>query len=199
MRCARHGRERGRAALEQVPRSAGSKSAQGPAASLLAVLLACLSSLLAACGWHTGLVVPAGAERVRIEFFENRSLLPNLEQPLEVALTSAVLERVPIASAGAGPADLILSGRILDFRRHAGVRSQENVQLESGDELTVEAELVEVASGRILRTSRRSLAAGFAIDPLRSAATTADEPLARERLLRNLADGLVLDLFGPTR
>jgi hypothetical protein len=167
-----------------------------------AVFLALLMFLTAAtvgCGWHAGLVAPAGAERVRIEFFENRSLLPNLEQPLEVALTSAVLERVPIASAGAGPADLILRGRILDFRRRAGVRSQENVQLESGDELTIEAELVDAATGRILRSSRRSLAAGFAIDPLRSAATTSDEPLARERLLRNLADGLVLDLFGPTR
>jgi hypothetical protein len=79
------------------------------------------------------------------------------------------------------------------------VRSQQNVQLESGAQLTIEAELVDADTGRVLRTSRRSLAAGFAIDPLRSAATTSAEPGTRERLLRNLADGVVLDLFGPAR
>ncbi len=172
---------------------------RGTAAPRLAGLGLWLALLLSGCGWHAGLVAPQGARSVRIEFFDNLSLLPNLEQPLEAALTSAVLERVPIASAGAGPADLVLRGKILDFRRRAGVRSQQNVQLESGDQLTIEAELVEADTGRVLRTSRRSLAAGFAIDPLRSAATTSAEPGARERLLRNLADGVVLDLFGPAR
>jgi|GEM_PF-4666571 len=152
---------------------------------------------LAACGWHAGLAAPPGARTVAVTFADNDTRVPELEVEFTDALNRALLDRLDLDLVAGGAADLVIDSRLVDLRRRGGVRDDEARLLESGVTIVVEARLVDGATGAVLSTTRRSVASGFVVGPGLSPATAPGEPLAQDRVLHNLADGVVLDLFAP--
>ena len=151
---------------------------------------------LAGCGWRAGLEQPAGAETLAIEFLANETKLPDLEIELSRALSRAAVDRLSLVPARPSEADLVVRGRILDLSRRGGIRSPDNVLLESGDRILIETELVRASDGGVLGRSSRWLEAGFVVETGFSAASTPSEAVARRRVVENLAVGALLDLFG---
>ena len=158
--------------------------------------LAAIAAFGASCGWHAGMPVPDGARTIAIGFAQNDTRLPEVEVDLTNALHRAALDRLDLAISD-GPADLLLEARVVDLRRRGGVRSEDAQLLEAGATFVIEANLVDGRSGAVLRTTTRRLTSGYVVGTAESPATSPDEPGARARLLDNLADGVLLDLFAP--
>ncbi len=160
------------------------------------VALLASAALAAGCGWRAGMPVPTGARTIAIGFAQNDTRLPEVEVDLTNALHRAALDRLDLAISD-GSADLLLEARIVDLRRRGGVRSEDARLLEAGATFVIEADLVDGSSGAVLGTTTRRLTSGYVVGTAESPATSPDEPAARARLLDNLADGVVLDLFAP--
>jgi hypothetical protein len=162
------------------------------------LLLAAL--FLGACGYHTGLVAPEGTKTVGVEFFGNDGPLRDLEVELQAELAKAVERMVHLRVVDPLRADVVVRGRILDYRKRGGIRSKDNQLLETGVRIAVDAELVDPTRRtgddgkplppRVLRSARTSSESGFRLEE------PDGERAARARVLRNLADRLALDLFG---
>jgi hypothetical protein len=165
--------------------------------TLRSLLAGCGTLLLAACGWRAGLPVPADARTLAVTFPANDSPLRDLELDFGVALAEAALDRLDLQPEAPEAADLVVRGRVIDFQRRSGIRTPRNRLLETGDEIELELWLVDGRSGATLRTVRRQLESGFAVELLVSPARTPEEALARRRVVRNLAEGLLLELFDP--
>jgi len=185
-------------------------------------LAAGLCALAAACGYSTGIRMPDGIESVGVEVFGNDSKLRDLEVELQSALVDAMERLVHAPLVDPGRADLVLRGRVVDYARRGGIRSAQNVRLETGVRIAVEAQLVrrglpedalapEPAAGPAGRPAPASdrdstppTAPGERVlDRLRLGqefgfvlSETQGEARARQRTLRNLADRIVLDLLG---
>ena len=167
----------------------------------LAFLLgwACLwaTAGLAGCGWHAGLPRPLGARSLAVTFPGNDSQLRDLEIDLGQALAEAALDRLSLRLVAPAEADLVIRGRIVDFRRLGGIRAADNELVEAQDEIRVELSLVESATGNELGSASRGLRSGF-VTSIDVAPTNAeDEREIQLRLARNLAEGLILELFDP--
>lgn len=164
-----------------------------PPRSLVASAIS-LTSLLAGlsgCGWHTGLVVPEGAESIGVEVFKRTPdvLERGLEVRLAEALSAAVSDLIGIPLAVPSQADLVIRGEITDYSRRAGVRSIDNFLLESGIRIEVRARLVDRVRGTTEKEALEALWVGYVLgDP-------SEERTARNRSLRYLAETLVLELF----
>ncbi|MEO0652022.1 MAG: hypothetical protein AAFZ65_15220 [Planctomycetota bacterium] len=153
--------------------------------------------LLAACGWRAGLPRPVGAQTLAVAFPGNDSRLRDLEVDLGQALAEAALDRLSLRLVAPAEADLVIQGRIYDFRRLGGIRAPDNELVEAQDLIGVELALVETATGNELGTVSRRLWAGFAVDIDEAATNAADERETQLRVARNLAEGLILELFDP--
>ncbi len=191
----------------------------GGAARLLAT--AALVGAPLSCGYSTGMRLPPGIETVGVEFFGNDSKVPDLEVDLHLAMTDSVDRLVSAPLVDPRRADMFLRGRILDYSKRGGIRSPDNKLLESGVGITVEAQLVRrgapAAEGAAPlpaapaapapRDDRKSLVAlqpgeqlvrsmrvyqdfGFLVNQ------TGGEFGARSLTLANIADRIVLELFG---
>jgi len=150
-------------------------------------LLLCLAG---ACGYRAGLPLATGYESLGIEIFGNDSPERDLERELHVALTRAARDRVAAPLVAPGEAGLVMRGKLLEYRYRPGIRSKENVQLETG--LTIRAEAYLWDPGREERVAgpvRADVQVGYALD----------EPGAnargRARALTNLSERLVLQLL----
>ncbi len=151
---------------------------------------------LGSCGWHTGLVPPDHARTVGVEIFRTPEevLERNLEPILHRELSRAVTDLVDAPLVSARDADLVLRGYILRYQRRGGIRNSEHEMIETGVHVTARAELVERTTGRIVRPAvQAGLWSGFVIEGLDA------EAQARDRVVRNIAETLVLDLFRPRR
>lgn len=166
----------------------------------LSAALALFAALaLAACGYRTGLTVPEGAKTVGVEFFGNDGPLRDLEVELQSELAQSLERMAHLRLVDPLSADVVVRGRIIDYRRRGGIRSRDNKMLESGVRITVEAELLDperrydsagkLLAPRRLRGTRTSAESGFRLEE------PDGERAARARVLRNLADRLALDLF----
>jgi hypothetical protein len=108
---------------------------------------------------------------------------------------------VPVRLVDPGRADLIVRGRVINYTRRSGIRSPQNKLLETGVRITVEASLIdptqrygpkgEPLPPRVLRHTITLAESGYRLDE------NDGERAARQRAMRNLADRLTLDLFGP--
>ena len=162
--------------------------------SLAALLLA---SGLGACGYRTGLVPPEMGETVAVEFFANDSKVRDLEVELGTHLTDAMNRMVHAALVAPDAADYVLRGRIISYSRRRGIRSPDNVVLETGLRIAVQARLIrrrflaerELAE-ELVAEGRYGAEAGYRLETFQA------EAEARERALRNIADQIVMDLFG---
>jgi hypothetical protein len=133
-----------------------------------------------------------------IQVFGNESLLPNLERNLHGAFTSAARRHVAMRLVNPKRADLFIRGRIANFRRGIGARTTNNRAVETLEILTIEAELIDGATGRVLGRAQAQPTVGTAID------VPGREVAVRERALSNAADRLLLLLlagleYGVTR
>jgi hypothetical protein len=187
-----------------------------------ALALLALALLGGSCGYTTGLRVPPGIDSVGVEVFGNDGRLRDLELDLQDALSESTRRLVDAPLVDPNSADLVLRGRIVEYRKRGGIRSTDNELLEDGVRISVEVQLVRrfpqstVAPGpepdrtgiepssrddrntmpttapneRVLRPMRATQEFGFRL------AEPNGEALARERTLINLADRIVLDLFG---
>lgn len=164
---------------------------------VVTVLAGLAATALTGCGWHVGLAAPAGARTVAVQYADNDTRVPELEVEFTDALHRSMLDRLDLDLVEGGAADLVIESRLVDLRRRGGIRDDEARLLESGVTIVVEARLLEGSTGAVLATSRRSIGSGFVVGPGASPATAAGEPLAQDRVLHNLADGVVLDLFTP--
>jgi hypothetical protein len=164
-----------------------------------AALLAAVLALLAGCGgWRAGLSpdLPPDAT-LGVHWLGNDSRVRDLELDMTRALVDAALDRVPLRPDHPARADYVLRGVLQDYRRRPGIRSPGNVQEETGVEILLAVELVRGSSGRVVARSERRLAAGFALDERGLSIASPTERAQRERVIRNLAEGVILDLFGP--
>ena len=89
-------------------------------------------------------------------------------------------------------AEVVVRGTVKVYQRRGGVRNTENVLLETGVYVEIHSSLIERATGRPLGPPvRLGRWVGFVLDD------PANEARARDRVLRHVADELVLDLFAP--
>lgn len=188
------------------------------AAAALALALAACSG---ACGYSAGLRVPEGVETVGVEVFGNDSKLRDLELELHSALVDSTSRLVQAPIVDPREADLVLRGRVVEYRHRSGIRDPSNVLLETGVRIVVDVQLVRRFPQSTLlpgpepdRSGQPPSPAGDRVSipstapnervlrPLRVTqefgyrlSENQGEALARERTLNNLADRIVLDLF----
>lgn len=151
------------------------------------------SGLIASCGWHAGGLAPEGAKTVGVEvFWTNEKVLErDLEPDLQRELARAASDLSGLSLARVDQADLVLRGKIKEYRRRSGIRSPDNELLETGIRILVEAELVDRRDGSILGRAPARVWSGYAlIGP-------DQEHSARDRALRHIAETLTLSLFQP--
>jgi hypothetical protein len=156
---------------------------------------------LAGCGYRTGFTVPE-QRAVGVAIFDNVSRERDLERELHAALTESVERLVDAPLVSPSSADLRIDGRITEYVRRSGIRSKDNVRLETGVRITVVADLIrptvpslDSASGpmaepvEVLRQVVVSEERGYLLeDPV-------GETRAREMVLRHIADRVVIELF----
>lgn len=164
-------------------------------------LLACAAS---SCGWHAGLLAPTHLEGVTedatigVEIFGNETPEPGLEADFAPYLSGAVVDLVAMGFESAERADLVVKGTLNRYQRRNGIRSQDNQLLEGSVRIDVAAALILRSTGETLATANQGLWADWATGTPGLGAPGLGEFQARERLLQNLADRLVLDLFAKT-
>lgn len=158
--------------------------------------LAALALALTGCGWSRGLSVPEGGHgSVGVEIFrtERNVIERGLEAELHAELSRAVSDLVGARLVAPEDADWVVRGTIQGFRRRGGIRSQDNELLETALEIDLEAVLVARGRAGAPAASRTDSAtrvwSGFALD------VPENEPAARQRALRYLAETIVLELF----
>lgn len=151
-----------------------------------------------ACGWHSGIEAPAGAQSVGVDVFpvtfeSNRYVLErNLEPRFSVQLSRIVTDLIEAPLASPTKADLVVRGEILEYRRRGGVRTGGNELVETGVKIVARAELVDRRTGALVSPPvTASVWSGYSLDnPL-------NEEFAADRALGYIAQTLVLELFHP--
>ena len=177
-----------------------------PRAALALGAALLLAGTVPGCGWHAGLLVPEGARSVGVEFFDNTTPERDLEVELAAEMGRALVNLVDLPLVSAERADVVIRGQIDQFGRRSGIRSEENVLLETGVRISARAELVRRTSGERLAEASSAIWSDFAVrrsssvDPeaSQSGEGRINELEARGRALRYVADELVLDLFSPS-
>jgi hypothetical protein len=164
----------------------------------VAALAATLVSLLAAaCGYSTGFTLE-GSPTVGVEIFGNESQQRDIEAELHGYLTEAVERLVAARVVAPERADLVVRGHVYDYSRRTGIRSQDNVLLETGVHVGVQARLVRRRTAGAADGEREVVLRHITVGDDRGYLTSdaRGELDARARALRNIADRIVLDLFG---
>lgn len=157
------------------------------------LLLALVLGLsLSACGYETGLRVSDRHRSVGLEFFGNDSFERDVERALNDQMSRAIRDLTDARIESPSKSEVVIRGLVRTYQRRSGVRSTDNRLLETGLYIEAEATLVDRASGRALGPpARAGKSVGYLLDDPRN------EFEARERVLRLIADELVLDLFAP--
>lgn len=156
---------------------------------------ALLLLLLPGCGYSSGFVLPDEGTTIGVEFFGNESFRPDLEAELHGYLTAALLRMVDARLVAPDQADFVITGTVTTFARRRGIRSPENVLFETGVRIGAQAQLFQRGGPEseepltLLYDNRFSSQSGYRLEEPRG------EEDAQARVLRNLADEVVLDLF----
>lgn len=162
----------------------------GPRRWTRALAATALAVGVAGCGYTSGLRAPEGYQSVGVEFFANDSKVPDLERDLHLYVSRSVRDTVEAPLTTPSRADVVIRGRILDYRHFAGIRGSDNNLLETGVSISVQAWLVDPLTDEpIGETVYSGQTVGY---------TTIEangEERSRDRSLSYLAEGLVLDLF----
>jgi hypothetical protein len=146
--------------------------------------------LLGGCGYTTGLSLAPEYGSVGVELFGNDSRARDLERDLHVSLTQVLRDRVDAELRAPALADVVLRGVVLDFRFRPGIRSRENVQLETGLIVIARGSLWDRVSGLQVAgpiTTRAHV--GYALEDPQA------EIEARRRVLDLVAERMILELL----
>jgi hypothetical protein len=151
-----------------------------------------LAAVVLGCGYSSGLRVSDRHVSVGLEFLGNDSYERDLERPFDDEMSRALRNFSDAPIVDVAKADVVVRGKIKSYIHRAGIRSRENVPLETGVSIEIEASLHQKSSGKLLRGPFKiTSAVGYLVgDP-------GNEPQARDRALRHIAEELVLDLFTP--
>jgi len=158
---------------------------------VLRTLLVLLPLLCAGCGYTSRSLVPENYGTVGVEIFGNASPVIDLEREMHAQITRSIRDLVDVRLVDPRQADLVMRGRIIDYRRRRGVRSPENKLLETGLIISVEASLYDRRKQAEVAAFRPApIAVGYLVGDIEN------ELEARARAIHNVAEQLVLDLFG---
>lgn len=152
----------------------------------------CLAILFGSCGYSTGLHVAEQHRTIGLEVFANSSYERDVERLFYDHMARALRDTCDATLVDPARADIVVRGEIQTYHRRGGIRSPENVLLETGVFIQVQASLLE--RGAAQPKSPPVIAntwVGYIIDGLES------EREARDRALRYIADELILELFTP--
>jgi len=163
-----------------------------PFGAVLAVLASLAAALAAgACGYSNNLRVASRYPSVGIEIFGNDSFVRDIEVPLNNQMTLALRDISDARLVEPSRADAFVRGRVISYTRRAGIRSPDNLLLETGVRIEVEAELFKRGSLEPVRRARASSTVGYTTDNLDN------ENSARNTALHHVAEELILTLFAP--
>jgi hypothetical protein len=155
-------------------------------------LLALLGVAASSCGYNAGLRVSEKHESVGLEFFGNETYERDLERPLYDEMSRAIRDLTDITIESPTRAEIVIRGTVKVFQRRNGVRNPENQLLETGIYVSADATLIDRKSGRALGApAHAGTWVGYVLDQ------PENEEEARNRVLKHIADQLVLDLFAP--
>ncbi|MBN2490266.1 MAG: hypothetical protein JXQ29_05400 [Planctomycetes bacterium] len=149
----------------------------------LAVLI-----LTAGCGYSAGSLYDPAIRSVAVDVFRNETFRRDLELALTGKVVQQIRLRTPWRIANRGEADAFLTGRIVDVHEILLSKTPSDLNSESSVAVTVEAELVERGTGRVLRSVRRMSSEAFLL-PRGESVTT-----ALDRSLTDLAEDIVQGL-----
>jgi hypothetical protein len=150
---------------------------------LLALLLAA-----AGCGYSTRPLYDPDIRTVAVDVFTNETFRRDLELDLTRKVVRQVRLRTPWRITDRGEADAFLTGKIVDVREVLLSKNANDLNSESSVSVTVEAQLVERGTGKVLRAVRRTSSQAFLI-PRGESVTT-----ALDRSITDLAEDLVQGL-----
>jgi len=158
------------------------------------LLLLALTAALTGCGFSTGLQLQSKYKTVGVELFANDSPERDVEREFHAQLSRSMRNLLAAPLVAPGQADLFVRGRIQDYFRSGGVRGPDNNLLEQRLAIRAIAEL-RARDGRLVAGPiSRVTQVGY---------TRIDDPenefRARSRILKNLADQIVLDLVMQVR
>ena len=165
--------------------------------SLRSLLPGLLALALGSCGYTAGLEVPDHARSIGVEVFINGTPLRNLEVEVTSEVARSISDLVDLPLVPPDEADIVVRGSVAGYQRRGGVRDSDNQRLETAVIVTLQANLVKRRTGEVLSTSTAALSSGFVLESNVVADDVATEVAARDRVIENLADRLVLDLFSP--
>lgn len=158
--------------------------------NLASLLLLGLGLAVAGCGYSSGVRLPPGVETVGVEYFGNDSPEPDLERELYARLSAQVDAMVRGELAPPDAADLVIRGRILDYRRLLGLTGVQGSLVESAVIIVVQAWLFDRRLGTTVgEMTEISREVRYVVH------VRAGERGARELAMANLSQELVLDLF----
>jgi hypothetical protein len=166
-------------------------STRWPAGLVLVWTLSAVALAVPGCGYTSSLRVSERYPTVGLEIFGNDSFERDLERPLHDEMSRALRDLSDARLVDPGKADAVLRGKVLLYHRRSGIRSRENVLLETGVRIDVEGSLYKAGKLTPVRTHRASSAVGYTLDQ------PGNELEARDRGLRHIAEELVLTLLTP--
>jgi hypothetical protein len=147
---------------------------------------------LAACGYSTGIRVKDRVGSVGITVFGNKTLERDLEREFQDEISHAIRSYTDARIQPPDTAEILVRGTVLEYQRRGGIRSADNVLLETGVYVEAEAGLYDRRSDRALGPQQRARVwIGFVLDEFEGEAT------ARARAIRFVSEQLVLELFAP--
>lgn len=176
-------------------------SVSGP----LLLLLLGLGLFAAGCGYSAGLVAPGGYDTIGVEIFGNDTKVRDIEAPFTERVARAASDLVGARMVPPGRADVVLRGRLVQVENRGGIRNRSNELIQLTLSITVEASLVERSTGAVLNEVRTRLWSGYLVRDNELQGGNVELVLAgmdegqeaQDRLFRNLAEQLVLELFAP--
>ena len=153
---------------------------------------AALALALAGCGYSTRFSLAERYPSIGIELFANDSPERDIERELHAALARRVRDMVDASLRSPRRAAVVLRGTVQEYRRRSGIRSKDNVQLETGLTIRVEAELYDPRKGvRVAGPVTATTRIGYTLERRQ-----VNESEARARSIDLLAERLVVDLVG---
>lgn len=164
----------------------------GPRRALAAVRRGVVLALLAlgSCGYSTGVRLPEGYQSVGVTVFENTGPEPRLERDLYESLSRQASRMLDAELLAPDRADLVIHGRIIDFRRLSGVLSSEFELQQTGVRIILSAWIEDRRLGATLGDA-------LSFDQsVRYIVRVGEEQLgARREALEHISQELLLDLF----
>jgi hypothetical protein len=158
--------------------------------SLRVCLSVALCITIAGCGYSSGVRLPEGVETVAVEYFANDSPVPGIDRTFHQSLSDQVSRMVSAPLTTPRRADISVRGRIIDFRRIAGIIGGKNRLKEVGVRVTVEA---------WLHDTRLETRLGYPVNLSQEVRylvrVREEEAGARDLMLATICQELVLELF----